>query len=167
MDILSRGAANATANRCSLLSMLCAQLRLVISNGSNMASNRGGPSSSPVWSCGICGGRSGAGAGFLRVLRFPLPIFIPPIAPQSPSSIHLSSGACTIGQKWPQYLVDLVPPHQEKWVQHEQPPQMVFPECKVSGETQCNSPLARCSHCGSHSPPKQPKLGDLSFMLYK
>jgi hypothetical protein len=24
---------------------------------------------------------------------------------------HLSSGACTIGQKWPQYLVDLVPPH--------------------------------------------------------
>jgi hypothetical protein len=24
---------------------------------------------------------------------------------------HLSSGACTIGQKWPQYLVDLVPTH--------------------------------------------------------
>jgi hypothetical protein len=24
---------------------------------------------------------------------------------------HLSSGACTIGQKWPQYLVDFVPPH--------------------------------------------------------
>jgi hypothetical protein len=24
---------------------------------------------------------------------------------------HLSSGAGTIGQKWPQYLVDLVPPH--------------------------------------------------------
>jgi hypothetical protein len=24
---------------------------------------------------------------------------------------HLSSGACTIGQKWPQYLVDLVSPH--------------------------------------------------------
>jgi hypothetical protein len=40
-----------------------------------------------VWSCGICGGQSGAGVGFLRVLRFPLPIFIPPIAPQSPSSI--------------------------------------------------------------------------------
>jgi hypothetical protein len=39
-----------------------------------------------VWSCGICG-QSGAGAGFLRVLRFTLPIFIPPIAPQSPSSI--------------------------------------------------------------------------------
>jgi hypothetical protein len=40
-----------------------------------------------VWSCGICGERSGAGTGFLRVLRFPLPIFIPPTAPQSPSSI--------------------------------------------------------------------------------
>jgi hypothetical protein len=31
---------------------------------------------------GFCGGQSGAGAGFLRVLRFPLPIFIPPIAPE-------------------------------------------------------------------------------------
>jgi hypothetical protein len=38
-------------------------------------------------SCEICGERSGTGAGFLRVLRFPLPIFIPPIAPKSPSSI--------------------------------------------------------------------------------
>jgi hypothetical protein len=37
-----------------------------------------------VQSCGICGGQSGAGAGCLRVLRFPLPIFIPPISPQSP-----------------------------------------------------------------------------------
>jgi hypothetical protein len=36
-----------------------------------------------VWSSGICGGESGAGAGFLRVLRFPLPIFIPPSSPSS------------------------------------------------------------------------------------
>jgi hypothetical protein len=36
-----------------------------------------------VWSSGICGGQSGAGAGFLRVLRFPLPNFIPPISPSS------------------------------------------------------------------------------------
>jgi hypothetical protein len=36
-----------------------------------------------VKSCGICGG-----AGFLRVFRFPLPIFIPPISTQSPSSIN-------------------------------------------------------------------------------
>jgi hypothetical protein len=42
---------------------------------------------------GICGEQSGTGAGFLRVLRFPLPIFIPLTAPQSPSS-----GAGTIGQ---------------------------------------------------------------------
>jgi hypothetical protein len=32
--------------------------------------------------CGVCGGQSGTGAGFLRVLRFPLPI----ISPISPSS---------------------------------------------------------------------------------
>jgi hypothetical protein len=31
--------------------------------------------------------KSGAGAGFLQVLRFPLPIFIPPISPQSPPPI--------------------------------------------------------------------------------
>jgi hypothetical protein len=31
---------------------------------------------------GFCGGQSGAGVGFLRVLRFPLPIFIPPIVPK-------------------------------------------------------------------------------------
>jgi hypothetical protein len=42
-----------------------------------------------VSSCGICGGQSGVGTGFLRVLRFPLPIFIPPISPQSPSPIIL------------------------------------------------------------------------------
>jgi hypothetical protein len=40
-----------------------------------------------VRSCGICGGQSGAGEGFLWVLWFPLPILIPPVAPQSPSSI--------------------------------------------------------------------------------
>jgi hypothetical protein len=31
---------------------------------------------------GVCGGQSGNGGGFLRVLRFPLPI-IPPISPSS------------------------------------------------------------------------------------
>jgi hypothetical protein len=30
--------------------------------------------------CGVYGGQSGTGSGFLRVLRFPLPI-IPPISP--------------------------------------------------------------------------------------
>jgi hypothetical protein len=49
---------------------------------------------SRVWSSGICGGQSGAGAGFLRVLRLPLPIFIPPN--NSPSSQSLGAG--TIGQ---------------------------------------------------------------------
>jgi hypothetical protein len=47
---------------------------------------------SRVLSSGICFGQSGAGAGFLRVLRFPLP-FIPPNSPSSQSP-----GAGTIGQ---------------------------------------------------------------------
>jgi hypothetical protein len=42
--------------------------------------------------CGVCGGQSGIGAGFLWVLRFPLSI-IPPISPSS-----YSPGAGTIGQ---------------------------------------------------------------------
>jgi hypothetical protein len=45
-----------------------------------------------VWSSGICGGQSGAGADFLLVLRFSLPIFIPPNSPSSQSP-----GAGTIG----------------------------------------------------------------------
>jgi hypothetical protein len=40
-----------------------------------------------VKSCGICGRQIGTGAGFLRVLRFPLPILITPTAPHSSSSI--------------------------------------------------------------------------------
>jgi hypothetical protein len=41
-----------------------------------------GTGSSRVRSCGICGGQSVTGEGFLRVLLFPLPI-IPPTAPHS------------------------------------------------------------------------------------
>jgi hypothetical protein len=40
-----------------------------------------------VRSCGIYGGQSGTGAGFLWVLRFPLPILIPPTVPHSYPSI--------------------------------------------------------------------------------
>jgi hypothetical protein len=35
-------------------------------------------------SCGICGGHSGTGVGFLRVLRFPMTVRISPTAPYSP-----------------------------------------------------------------------------------
>jgi hypothetical protein len=41
--------------------------------------------------------KSGAGAGFLRELRFPLPIYIPSACPQSSS---LLPEAGTIGQEW-------------------------------------------------------------------
>jgi hypothetical protein len=44
--------------------------------------------------------KSGAGAGFLRELRFPLPIYIPSASPQSSS---VSPEAGTTGQEWPQY----------------------------------------------------------------
>jgi hypothetical protein len=40
-----------------------------------------------VRSCRICGEQSGTRAGFLRVLRFPQPILIPPTAPHSSSSV--------------------------------------------------------------------------------
>jgi hypothetical protein len=40
-----------------------------------------------VRSCGICGGESGTGGGFLPVLRFPLTILIPPAAQHSSSYI--------------------------------------------------------------------------------
>jgi hypothetical protein len=43
--------------------------------------------------------KSGAGAGFLREFRFPLPIYIPSASPQSSL---LSPEVGTIGQEWPQ-----------------------------------------------------------------
>jgi hypothetical protein len=45
------------------------------------------PVQAQIRTCGICGEQSGTGAGFIRVLRFPLPILIPLTAPHSPSSI--------------------------------------------------------------------------------
>jgi hypothetical protein len=42
-------------------------------------------------SCGIYGGQSGTDVGFLRVLRFPLPILIPPTAPSSYHRRHIVS----------------------------------------------------------------------------
>jgi hypothetical protein len=43
---------------------------------------------SQVKSCGICGGQKYARAGFLPVIRFLLPVLIPPTAPHSSSIIQ-------------------------------------------------------------------------------
>jgi hypothetical protein len=48
----------------------------------------------------FCGGQSGAGVGFLRVLRFPLPNFIPPIAKKI---ILIYHRGLYNRPKWPQY----------------------------------------------------------------
>jgi hypothetical protein len=40
-------------------------------------------------SCGICGGQNSTGAGFLRALRFPLPILIPPTINQSTPTLYI------------------------------------------------------------------------------
>jgi hypothetical protein len=54
--------------------------------------------------CGVCGGQRGTGAGFFRVLRFPLPIIIPPIPPSSQSpgagTIDLLVAAVPSGPNW-------------------------------------------------------------------
>jgi hypothetical protein len=59
----------------------------------------GGPGSDPglvMWDFVM--DKSGAGAGFLRELRFPLSVYIPSASPQSSS---LLPEAGTIGQEWP------------------------------------------------------------------
>jgi hypothetical protein len=54
--------------------------------------------------CGVYGGQSGTGAGFLRILLFPLPIIIPPIFPYSQSpeagTICLLVAAVPSGPNW-------------------------------------------------------------------
>jgi hypothetical protein len=62
--------------------------RAIHREDSRRLSNAAGRVRAQVRSCGICGGQSGIGAGFLRVLRFPLPILIPPTAPHSSTIIE-------------------------------------------------------------------------------
>jgi hypothetical protein len=55
---------------------------------------------SRIWSSGICGGQSGAGVSFLRILRFPFQSSIHQLLHNHP---HLSFGAGNIGQTLLQY----------------------------------------------------------------
>jgi hypothetical protein len=69
-----------------LVSGFKAQVRRVIGRAVDQAVSRWLPTAVALVrvraACGVCGGQSGIGAGFLRVLRFPLPL----IPPNSPSS---------------------------------------------------------------------------------
>jgi hypothetical protein len=62
------------------------------------------PVRAQVRSCQICGGQSGTGVGLLRVLRFSLPILIPPTAPHSSSIIQgwCNRPVCGRRTKWTQ-----------------------------------------------------------------
>jgi hypothetical protein len=55
-------------------------------------------------SCEICGGQNGTGAGLFQVLRFSLPILIPPTTPHSSSTIRGWYNRPNIGRrtKWTQ-----------------------------------------------------------------
>jgi hypothetical protein len=72
-----------------------------------------------VTSCGISGGQSGTGAGFLRVLRFPLPIRIPPIAPHSSSSSITWGWYNSPNQTVSALPSELVSPHERKIKEHD------------------------------------------------
>jgi hypothetical protein len=88
-------------DRSAILYVSMAFLVSVLMEGSDVSIRNGGvPGSNPglvMWDFVM--DKSGAGAGFFRELRVPLPIYIPSASPQSSS---LSPEAGTIGQEWPQ-----------------------------------------------------------------
>jgi hypothetical protein len=62
-----------------------------------------------VSSCGLCGGQSVTGAGFLQVILFPLPILIPPTALHS-SSIILDWYNSPVSDRRTKWTHSLTPP---------------------------------------------------------
>jgi hypothetical protein len=67
-----------------------------------------------VRSCGICGGQSDTGTGFLLVLLFPLPFFIPPTDPHSSSIIRRWCNKEINGRRTKWTHVSLTPPQETK-----------------------------------------------------
>jgi hypothetical protein len=76
-----------------------------------------------VKSYGICDEQSGTGVGFLQVLRFPPPIFIPQTASQSPSIIWCwyNRPICGRSSNWSSNWTQSHPTKniKNKWYQHE------------------------------------------------
>jgi hypothetical protein len=81
-----------------LIGLLCQKLRRLVAG---FPPRRSG--FQPRSSCGIYGGQSGTGAGFVRVLRFPLPIRIPPSSVETllnKSTITCNVIVFTFCKKW-------------------------------------------------------------------
>jgi hypothetical protein len=85
-ELVSAQVGRAIAQAASRFEPVSAQVgRAVAQAGSRWLHTAAARVRARIWASGICGGQSGAGAGFLRVLRFSLPIFIPPNSPASQS----------------------------------------------------------------------------------
>jgi hypothetical protein len=69
---------NNIANCLQTYKQIGSQGRAIIQAVSRWLSSAAARVRARVWSSGICGGQFGEGAGFLRLLGFPLSIFIPP-----------------------------------------------------------------------------------------
>jgi hypothetical protein len=104
IHILSQSAPLRIYNYCNYESVINWAYRPCrSSDGWSLSSHR-------VVSCGICGGRSGSRAGFLRVLQFPLPI-IPPLLH---THHHLRTEADIIDQIMADVQSGLSPLHLKK-----------------------------------------------------
>jgi hypothetical protein len=86
-----------------------------ICGGGGGVSHRFPTAAARVRSCRIFCGQNGTGAGFLRVLQFPLPILIPPTAPHSSSIIRAGTIRQTVADVPSGLSLTAHPKKVEKW----------------------------------------------------